>query len=274
MRLFFMAVPLFLALSSSAYSNPLSPTDLPYLIAECLSDNPSILENTLMENPDILARFFKVYPSVFSAAQQNMIEHFSETVSQDLQKSTQRLFKNSPELWGKLKKNPITSGKKHIIVFLDPLCPHSMALFRDLLDLSRHSKKPLALCPHWITQHHDVNGQIIVRSLMAAHLLGKLQAYLDIILNQVGPLSAGLALTLAKQIGCDIKKFHSHMFNASTDQYLMDARSYGNQFQFPSFPTMLYQKEDLSKKDLSDQPFEMIEGRPDSLTALSKMLSR
>lgn len=274
MRLFFMAVPLFLGLSSSVYSNIISPTDLPGLMAECLSENPSIIENTLMENPGILARFFKAHPSVFSAAQQDMIEHFSETVSKDLQKSTQRLFINSPELWGQLQKNPIKSGKRHVVVFLDPLCPHSMALFRDLLDLSSNATNPFALCPHWITQHHDINGQIIVRSLMAAHILGKLQAYLDIILNQVGPLSTGLALTLAKQIGCDIKAFHSHMFNAHTDQYLMDARSYGNQFQFPSFPTMLYQKEHLGEKDLADQPFEIIEGRPDSLMALSKMLSK
>ncbi len=271
MRLFLMTVPLFLALYSGGYCNTNSPADLPCLIAECLSENPSIIENTLMENPDILARFFKAHPSVFSAAQQDMIEHFSETVSQDLQKSTQRLFTNSPELWGHLQKNPITSGKRHIVAFLDPLCPHSMALFRDLLALSSNAKTPLALCPHWITQHHDVNGQIIVRSLMAAHILGKLQAYLDIILNHVGPLSTGLALTLAKQIGCDIKAFHSHMFNAHTDQYLTDARSYGNQLQFPSFPTMLYQKENLGEKALG-QPFEMIEGRPDSLTSLSKLL--
>jgi hypothetical protein len=274
MRLFFMAVPLFLALSTGVYSHIISPPDLPGLISECLSENPSMIENILMENPGIMARFFKAHPSVFSAAQHDMIEHFSETVSQDLQKNTQRLFTNSPELWGQLQKTPITSGKKHVVVFLDPLCPHSIALFRDLLDLSRHGKNPLALCPHWVTQHHDVNGQIIVRSLMAAHILGKLQAYLDIILNHVGPLSAGLALTLAKQVGCDIKAFHSHMFNAHTDQYLMDARAYGNQFRFPSFPTMLYQKEHIGEKDTPDQSFEMIEGRPDSLMTLSKMLSR
>jgi hypothetical protein len=274
MRLFFIGIPLFLSLASGVYSETISLPNLPRLIAECLMENPSIIEHTLMENPDIMARFFKTHPSVFSAAQNDMIEHFSETVSCDLQKNTHRLFKNSPELWGHLQKTPITSGKRHIVAFLDPLCPHSMALFRDLLALSSHAKNPLALCPHWITQHHDVNGQIIVRSLMAAHILGKLQAYLDIILNHVGPFSAGMALTLAKQIGCDIKEFHSHMFNADTDQYLMDARAYGNQFQFPSFPTLLYQKEHLGEKDTPEHPFEMIEGRPDSLTALSKMLSR
>ncbi|MBM3632041.1 MAG: hypothetical protein FJX00_03620 [Alphaproteobacteria bacterium] len=272
MRLFFIGIPLFLSLASGAYSEAISPTNLPCLIAECLMQNPSIIEHALMENPDIMARFFKTHPSVFSAAQQDMIEHFSETVSCDLKKNTQRLFKNSPELWGHLQKAPITSGKRHIIVFLDPLCPHSMALFRDLLALSSHAKTPLALCPHWITQHHDVNGQIIVRSLMAAHILGKLQAYLDIILNQTGPLSAGLALTLAKKIGCDIKAFHSHMFNAHTDQYLMDARAYGNQFQFPSFPTMLYQKDDLGDHAAPNKSFEMIEGRPDSLSSLAKMV--
>ena len=92
MRLFFIGIPLFLSLASGVYSEAISPTNLPCLIAECLMENPSIIEHALMENPDIMARFFKTHPSVFSAAQQDMIEHFSETVSCDLKQNTQRLL--------------------------------------------------------------------------------------------------------------------------------------------------------------------------------------
>lgn len=274
MGLVFIGLPLFLALSSKIYSTPHSTQDIEEVISGCLAENPSILENALLQNPEILTRVFKQHPSIFWNAQHNMIENFSETVSHNVQKSTARIFKNSPELWAQIQKNPVTTGKKSIIIFLDPLCPHSIGLFRDLLALSCEPKTSWTICPHWITQHHDVNSQIIVRSLMASHMLGKLEAYLDMILSHSGTLSAGFALTLAKKIGCDIKEFHSHMFSADTDQYLMDSRSYGNQFQFPGFPTMIHQKEEPNSSSGQIPPFEIIEGRPDSLGSLAKMLSQ
>ena len=289
MALFFMMLPLFLSLGSKSYSfSPFimqtanrewAPSEqakerIHSMLTECLTQNPSILENALLKNPHILARFFKKHPSIFWDAQQNMIENFSENVSHSIQKSTERILKNSPELWGNMQKKPITVGKKTIILFLDPLCPHSIGLFRDMLSLARTEHTPLSLCPHWITQHDDINSQIVVRSLIAAHTLGKLEAYLDLLLGHVGHLSAGFALTLAKKIGADVKEFHTTMFSSDTDQHLTDARSYGNQFQFPGFPTMMCQKESTSTGPQNSPSFDIIEGRPDSLQSLSQWLFR
>jgi hypothetical protein len=290
MALFLLALPLFLSIAAKPYATLPLPRSRPalgmihlfshqskemlgMLMEKILTEKPAILTNILNKNPKILTDVFANNPRILWDAQQKMISDFSESVSENTYKSVARILKNSPELWNQMEKKAITAGGKSMIVFLDPLCPHSMLLLRDMLKLARSVHRPWAVCPHWITKHQDTKSQMIVRSLAAAHALGKLEAFLEILIDGVQEVSLEYILPLASQLGMDLEKFQQSMFSPETDQGLLDSRAYGNQFQFQGFPTVLYKKQNINAPSMRDTAFELMEGRPDNLETLLEMLS-
>jgi len=284
---FLMAMPLFLTLASEfappedtvslteqsthCAHSPSNETEPPcqkkilYQIEKILTENPNILKNALTKNPDILSHVLTKYPGILFHAQQKMIADFSEKASDNVQNHTQKLLRNTPELWENLQKNAINTGSKNIVIFLDPLCQHSLFLLKDLLQLISLSDNTLAICPHWITQHEDIKGQLIVRSILAAHAMGKTLPFLERILECMETMSLKNILAIASELEICPDAFQKNMNTRKIHQHILLSRAYGNQFQFQGSPTILYKTD--------DQLFEVIEGRPESIEVLAKLLS-
>lgn len=297
MALFSRACPLFFSLMTLCHALPHGEAKSPpsagkshlfsapskeffaSLMEELLKENPHILATALGENPEILASVFSKNPHILWDAQQKMIADFSEHASENVYKHTEKILSNSPELWGQLQKKPLRSGKKHIILFLDPLCPHSMALLKDTLTLSSgENNNNHAPCPHFVTKHQDIRAQMIARSLVAAHALGKLEAFLEILISRIHQLSAELAQNIALELGLNRELFQKHMFSSHADEALLNARAYANQFQFQGLPTILYKRENSGESRRTEagsqeRSFELIEGHPDTLESLMELLS-
>ena len=294
-----MILPLFLALATHANARDIdenqdtlgvneavlsSMTTTP-LIQNILTNNPGIIQKVLLENPEILDSFFKKHTHVLYDAQQKMIEDFSEHVSENLLTHTNETLENSPELWTHMGKNPINPGSKKVVAFLDPLCPHSTLLFKDLMELAHKSDQGFSVCPHWIAHHQDKKSMLAVRALLAAYAMGKIKDYIDLWIHRIENLSQKDITNIASQLGLNSKRFKNHMFSQETNKCIQDARQYRNQFRFQGFPTLVYKKSDVKPtasvtlppddaSGPSDGPFFIIEGRPSDPKELSSMLSR
>jgi hypothetical protein len=231
------------------------------------------MQEILMENPEILDLFFKKHPNVFANAQQRLIEHFSESVSDNLLTHTNETLRNSPDLWINMEKNPMHPRGKKIIAFLDPLCPHSALLFKDLMQLASASNQRFSFCPHWVAHHQDEKSMLAARALLAAYALGKISAYMDLWINRIQNLSEKDIPAITSQLGINKDLFKKHMFSTETNQCIQNSRQYRNQFHFQGFPTLLYKKNEKNTANDQEAPFLIIEGRPCDPQELAPLLS-
>ena len=210
----------------------------------------------------LIKHALKADPSLLISTYRHIVRHLPDSSQEPYGQHIVRQFNLKPHLWQQLTKG---ATQRCLVVFLDPLCPHSSALFHHLLHLGGSILHNWNIRPFWWSPDPQKRHAYVTKALWILSI-HRLIVPLCQALEQRGcslhHLTPSLMRDVLESLGVNMMQFQEAMDNPMLDTIMNQVTNILKELDIKSFPVMICKAKSPQHTNPRAQSFRVFQGCP------------